>query len=381
MTPNIRVLHVLWSGKSGGAERFVRDITVHSDKDKFLHGVCFLSEGGWLAQQMVEAGAKIYCLGMHSGLSILSALKIMAVVRSFRPDVIHNHLPNYLVSVLILLYPGIPKIYFEHGGYLDGKTPRREIRFYNVFGRAYRLILTNSDYMMDKICTLTTVPREKVKTLYLGVDVGKHSHCKNNSLKEKCGIPERNKVLGIVGRLVEQKGVDDFLRVAAVIKEMKNDLHCSFVVVGDGILRDKLKKMSQELNLDVKFLGDRQDVSELLRFVDVFVFTSKQEAFGIALIEAMASKVPIAGFSVPGAKEMFEKGGGGILIDERDHKRLARVVLELLLDEKRCNKLAQDGFSNVTNNFSIQATVRRLEDHYRKMMVFKTSGYARNVAH
>ena len=110
--------------------------------------------------------------------------------------------------------------------------------------------------------------------------------------------------------------------------------------------------------------GDQQDLPELLNVFDIYIFTSKWESFGIITLEALATKVPVVGFEVPGNKEIIKKGGGGILIAERDHCKVAKIAVDLLEDRKRYSKLSNEGYLNVQKNFSIQKTIKILEEEY-----------------
>ena len=109
MDKKIKVLHLLWFGRSGGAQRFVRDIIKYSDKDRFDHAVCFLSEGGAAAEEIARLGVKVYYLGMKNGLSILAGAHFIDIVNDARPDIINTHMRNYLISILSFFFPGIYK--------------------------------------------------------------------------------------------------------------------------------------------------------------------------------------------------------------------------------------------------------------------------------
>lgn len=168
-------------------------------------------------------------------------------------------------------------------------------------------------------------------------------------------------MIGVVGRLVEQKGMDDFIRVAHEIQKMRQDV--VFLIIGDGKKRMTLERMSLQYDVDILFLGDRSDVPDLLSIFDVFLFTSKWEPFGIVLLEAMAAKVPILGFAVGGAREIIDKGGG-VLFDKRDHKKLAQLTVQVLGDQKTHERLSAQGYANVMRNFNIVKCIKKLEWSY-----------------
>jgi glycosyltransferase involved in cell wall biosynthesis len=367
----IKVLHVLWYGQTGGVERFVRDIMVYSNKEQFEHAACFLSQGGPLADQIADSGAKTYCLGMTNGLSVMAAMRVLGVIGKFKPDIITVHDRNYVTNILFLFFPNIQIVFFEHGGVMDGNISNKEKKlykyFFNCFARFSPLILTNTNYMKDKIVEITKINPEKIKLYNYGIDVDKYgNHFMKTKVKSNLSIPENHKVFGIVGRLAEQKGVDDFIKIASEVKKLNKQ--SSFIVIGDGPLRFGLEKMAAGYGVDIRFLGDRQDLPELLNVFDVYIFTSKWESFGIIMLEALATKVPVVGFEVPGNKEIIKKGGGGILIKERNCHEVAKIAVDLLEDEKRYAELSKEGYLNVQKNFSVQKTIKILEEEYSLLL-------------
>ena len=366
-----KIMHIMWSGGTGGIERFVRDIMVYSNREQFEHAACFLSQGGTFADQMADSGAKTYFLGMKTGLSFMAAMRILGVIGKFKPDIITIHHRNYLTNLIFLLFPNIRKVIFEHGGTLDGNISSMEKRrykyFYTCFASFSPFMLTNTNYMKDKIVEITSIDPDKIRLYNYGIDVDKYgNHFMKAKVRRNLGIPENHKVFGIVGRLAEQKGVDDFIKIASEIKKLNKQ--SSFIVIGDGPLRFGLEKIATEYGVDIRFLGDRQDLPELLNVFDVYIFTSKWESFGIITLEALATKVPVVGFEVPGNREIIKKGGGGILIKERDHCKVAKIAVDLLGDKKRYTELSKEGYLNVQKNFSVQKTIRILEEEYSLLL-------------
>ncbi len=366
----IKVLHVLWSGRTGGAERFVKDIVIYSDNTKFKHVTCFLSSGGIIADQIKQIGGNVIVLGMKSGFDILGGLKLVGLFKRENAHIIHVHIRTYFVTMLLcLLSSSAGRVYFEHGGDLIGNSPQKEGIFYKLFGKFYSTIFANSDYVKQRIIGASRILENRVKTLTIGIDAGKYKKYDKegkDALKNVLHIPIEDRVVGVVGRLVPAKGIDDFIKTAVEIMLLCKKV--SFVIVGDGVLRPRFEKLAIDLNIKICFLGERSDVPKILPIFDIFLFTSKWESFGIVLLEAMASRVPIVGFSVSGANEIFRNGGGALLIDERNHRKLAKLVADTLNDEETLEKLRDEGNANVKQNFDIRKTVEYLEQEYNTLV-------------
>lgn len=367
MKNRIRILHVLWSGHYGGAERFVRDIISHSDKNTFNHSVMILGNSSWLSEQILQLGAECHCIGMKNGLSLRYVPAIRRIIRNTRPDIIHNHCRNYLFNILFM-YCGVPGVYFEHGGDILGKNRWRDILFYKLFAGLYDLVLINSHAVKRQIETVTRFNPDTMKVLYIGIDPelynkGREKAKENSILKQLKG----KYIVGTVARLVEQKGIDDFLITASEIKMLDDDI--SFVVIGDGEKRYELEQLAKYLKVPVNFMGFRSDIHEILNIFDLFLITSKWEPFGITVLESMAAGVPVIGFSVDGMKEIIDAGGGGVLVEKRCHKTLAKVVVEILRDRKRYELLKDQGRSNIRLNFNITRCIKELEEHYLSLII------------
>ena len=128
--------------------------------------------------------------------------------------------------------------------------------------------------------------------------------------------------------------------------------------------------MSEYLGVDkrIKFLGFRRDIPELLSIIDVFAFTSEYEPFGIVLVEAMASGIPIVGFNVGGIPEVVVHNETGILVSEKDHILLAKTTIHLLRNEGLRKKMGQNGQCRARLYFDIRAVARETEQIYKKYL-------------
>lgn len=360
------VLHILWSGRAGGAERFVRDIVIHADTTSFEHVVCFLSHGGSFAAAMQQSGVKTHCLNMKTGFSIARGVRLRGFIKRIAPHIIQSHCRSYVANTVITRLARPRKIYFEHGSDLIAQNQKREIRFYNRLGRYYDLIMANSHYTRDRILELTGVDAHKVIVFYIGIDHGLYngSH-RENTLRQKLGFTDNDTVVGTIGRLVEQKGIDDFVMVAAELAKLHRS--CRFVVVGEGHKRAELERMANAKHVDVMFLGERLDVPSIIRTFDLFLFTPKWEPFGIVVLEAMAASVPVVGYSVPGMKEIIDRGGG-VLVTTRDPHVLARTAMNILTNREEYAKVQRAGLRNVRANFDIRERIKKLEALYSKLV-------------
>lgn len=170
-------------------------------------------------------------------------------------------------------------------------------------------------------------------------------------------------IVGVIARLIERKRHRDLLDAAARLGREGLRLRLRFI--GDGPLRDKLESQAATLGLrdSVEFLGDRNDIAELLRSLDVMVLPSTYEGLPVALIEAMAAGVPVVASAVAGNAEVIEDGRNGLLTAPRDPALLANALKRLALDDELRLRLAQHARVDARARFRVD----RMVDDYERV--------------
>ena len=163
------------------------------------------------------------------------------------------------------------------------------------------------------------------------------------------------------------KGYEYFIKAAALIHE--SIPHTKFLVIGEE--KPDIKAMMEneinELNLgnSVLFMGFREDVSELLSILDVFMLSSVSEGLSIATIEAMSVGVPVVATLCGGPNEIIIDGENGFLVPIKDEKSLASKVIFILKNKDTANKLTAKAKVHVNEHFSIEPMIRQYQGLYR----------------
>ena len=150
-------------------------------------------------------------------------------------------------------------------------------------------------------------------------------------------------IVGSVGRLAEQKGYDTLLEAAALVHEAE------FVVVGDGELRSRLEAQAGE---NVRLIGRRDDVPELLASFAVYAQPSRFEGLCVAVLEAQAAGVPVIATPVGGMRDTVVHEQTGLVVPVDDALALASAVRRLLADRVLVNRLAEEGQRRVRERYS-----------------------------
>ena len=157
-----------------------------------------------------------------------------------------------------------------------------------------------------------------------------------------------NKNLITVSRLSEEKGLYDLIDVIEIVKEKENNVKLN--LIGDGILYSNLNKYIKDKNLDqnVNMLGFKEsnEVYKIYKDSSLYVMTSFTESFGIVLLEAFSHGVPAVAFdSANGAKNLIKNNTNGILISNRNKKKMADEIVKLLNDKKLLKELSKNAIN------------------------------------
>src|SRR5204862_1426379 len=171
------------------------------------------------------------------------------------------------------------------------------------------------------------------------------------------GLPQDGPIVGCVGRLVPIKDHEMLFQAAARLLRERPDV--TFVLAGDGELREGLKARARELLGDrCVFLGWVQDLPTLYAAFDVVALTSKLEGTPVSLIEAAAAGKPVVATRVGGVREVVRDGETGLLVSSADPVAVAMSLHTLLDDPEGARRMGEEGTRWVTGRFSS----RRLAD-------------------
>ncbi|NCF68389.1 MAG: glycosyltransferase [Chloroflexi bacterium] len=183
--------------------------------------------------------------------------------------------------------------------------------------------------------------------------------------------------LTAVGRLVEQKRFDRFLRVLQHVIR-RTDTKVKGVIVGPGSLRIKLERQVTTLGLcpeQIEFKGKANDVASIYRQSDIFVSTSDWEGTPNVILEAMASGLPVVATRVGDVPDLVTHGYTGYLVEPEDEKTMVEALLQLIENLDQRKQFGQRARERVVGNFSLHRLPGMLNNLYQQVMSNKQQGY------
>ena len=183
------------------------------------------------------------------------------------------------------------------------------------------------------------LPAGVIRVVYDGVAVP--PPCSPESRRRACerwGIAPGEPLLGCVGYLLPEKGQESLLRAFPEIHARVPN--CRLLLAGDGPCRQRLDRLAKQLGVHsaVLFAGHVEDVSEVYRALDLFVFPSLAEPLGTSLLAAMSCGLPVMAVAAGGVPEVIEEGSG-LLLAQSSPEEIARAAVGLLLDRELAARL------------------------------------------
>jgi len=213
----------------------------------------------------------------------------------------------------------------------------------------------------------------KVRIVYNGTDTERFSPNVDGSVvRREFNIADDYPVIGMIGRLVYWKGHQEFLKAISMVKKELNDVRALIVgdtTFGNSEYKDELVQMANRLGIakNVIFAGHRSDISRVLRAMDIMVHASiTPEPFGLVIVEAMASGIPVIAAKSGGPLEIIEHGKDGFLIDPHSSKDLVKGIIEILKNEDMKANFAKSGREKIKKKFYINNFIAGFEQVYSK---------------
>ncbi|MFF1360591.1 glycosyltransferase [Streptomyces sp. NPDC058297] len=312
----MRTLHVITGLGTGGAEQqlrlLLRHLPVHSD-------VVTLTNPGAVARGLTADGVRVVHLGMSGNRDLGALPRLTRLVREGRYDLVHTHLYRACVyGRFAARLAGVRAVVAtehslgEHA--MEGRPLSAGVRALYLAGeRVGRATLAVSPSVAERLAQWG-VPRHRIHVVPNGIDVDRFAHdpALRDTTRHVLGLHRDDFVIGGVGRLVPGKRFDVVVRALARLPD-----YVRLLLVGDGPEEERLRRLAQELGVArrVVFAGERPyaspsgragdpDLPALMGAMDLLASPSDDEAFGLAVVEALASGLPVLYVSCPAVEDL-----------------------------------------------------------------------------
>jgi glycosyltransferase involved in cell wall biosynthesis len=363
---SIRVLYVINSFSAGGAERYLLNLSDYMIGSQNTVCVVSLSRSSVdnavnLKHDFIRIGCKAYTLSEYGGNIFLKWAHLIKIVKNFKPDIIHSHLPraDLLVGHVKLFFPKIIWVSTVHDAYDKDKFNGYWVfPFVKYIWKLSSGFIAVSDHVKLWIEKKYGVSSDNVQVIFHGVNVF-------NKAKEK-KIHDSKIILGCLSRYEPRKGIITLIKMMPRI--INNNPSVMLLIAGSDpdkysiYLQDKINSMSLQNN--IKLVGFQEDPYNFLEDVDIFTHASKSEGFGLVIIEAMSMKKPVVASNIDPINYIVQDNHTGFLADPCSYEDFSSKVIRLINDKQLRYKFGENGFNRVKVFFSLNASLEKVKEKY-----------------
>ena len=339
---------------------------------KFNSAVCYLKGSDDGANQVTDNGTETFylnssgSLGMHR---IDIARRLAALIDELSPDCVVCHLEKtiFLAAMAKRFCSSQAKFVGVIHGLVGGdKMPlKRKLKSLVSFGALDKIISVSESGVEDVVEQFWNIKPDRVCAIQNGIDLaGLERELAPEIARQS--LPQwiqKRFLFGTVGRLAPKKNHATLIRAFAEVCRARNDV--ALVIIGDGPLKMELVQLADSLGLGehVHFTGQRSDVPQLLRALDVFVFPSWREGLPFSLLEAMASSVTPLASDIPCVREVIDSSKIGYLVHPGNGSGWADAMIKLsTMPTTELKNMANASRERIEQRFSHS---RMIEDYER----------------
>lgn len=361
-----KILHLISGLEIGGSETQLLRILPELQK-YHTNAVCCVRGHGPIGSELEKNGVPVYYLDFKGLSDLLVIKRFYVVIKSFAPEILVTYLIHAdLYGRFFGRLFGIRKIVSsKRGALLNWEWLAKFDRLTKFMVNHY---LVQTKTAKEEWMGRLNLPENKFTIMPNGMNTKLFSpkidrRAKRASLK----FSSDSIIITCVARLRIGKGHDTLLE--AFEKIFKEHPAINLLLVGDGEregeLRNKIKNYSSKNN--IHFLGNRNDIPEILAISDIFVLPTEAEGMSNAIMEAMAAGLPIITTDIPENRDVIENKKTGLLLPVGNTDSLAKNIISLISDHKLRVSLGQLAQEKAREEFDIQKIVLRFTDFYENI--------------
>jgi glycosyltransferase involved in cell wall biosynthesis len=385
----VNVLYVNHTGVISGGERSLLGLVGALPED--VHALVAAPRGGLSdaverlglpSTQITGTAGSLRLHPLHTPRALaelsLAALQVGRAARGQPADVVHANSIRAGIVLAAARVAGAAKVVHVRDCLPAGPVSTATLR---LIGASATTVLANSRYTASSVQAVA--PNARLEVVHNGVDLRRWDPARIDRDRARSGLGDagrRSLLLGVVAQLSPWKGQDTAIEALKLLCAQGVDAHLLLVgsakFIASATRFDNeayvagLRALIADAGLEdrVSWLGEREDVPELIRALDVLLLPSWEEPFGRALIEAMALGVPVVSTNVGGPPEIIEDGREGYLVPPRDPPAWAAAIRRIADSQERAAEMGRAGRLRVQQSFTIEHHVAAMIAVYARAL-------------
>lgn len=352
----IRILHVAQA--AGGVDRYIQMLLKYLDKDKFENIlICSQDFHETHYKGLVDFFEQVEMTREIGGNDLKAIGKVRKLIKKYAPDIVYAH-SSKAGAIARIANIGLKNycIYNPHGWAFNMRCSRKKREMYIVFEKMAALfcdkIICISEAEKQSALEKKICKEKKLQVIFNGVDIEAYKNSTHEKIKKiNLNIPEDAFIVGMVGRISQQKAPDVFIKMAKLVHDDVNNSH--FIIVGNGEQENEIRKYSEKYGFSdcLHITGWVDDPMSYVELFDVACLLSRWEGFGLVLPEYMIARKPIVATSVDAIPNIIRNNQNGLLVGVDNPKETCNAVMKLYQNNILRNKLVSEAFYDVQNKF------------------------------
>lgn len=379
-TEPTKILHLIPTLSSGGAERQLVNLVSSTSQEIVHHVVCVMGEADFFASAIRQAGGRLIELNISGKHPFFKAArKFRQIIRKEKPDIVQSWLYDANIAARLARLPknSVPLVtslqssdYSPEAGKAGNWNPKKVLilrwidKITAVLAKPY--FVPCSESVKKSYRDFFGMHESSSQVIYNSVNACLLSTTTGDlkRLSDELSLPRDAFIYISIGRLDAAKNHKILLEA---FRKVLSEMPLTYlIIVGTGILENALKRQAEDLKIaeNVVFLGRRNDVGALLQIADVFVFPSLLEGLPVALVEAMFKSLPCIASRIEVFEEVITHRKTGLLFDPNSSIQLAKAMLELQKNRPLRTLLGENAFPWAEAKFNVTVTARQWESLY-----------------
>lgn len=364
----IIILHVAQA--AGGVDRYIRMLLKYLDKEKFENVlVCSQDFHEEDYRGLIDSFEHVEMTRAIGGNDLKAIREVRALIKKYNPDIVYAH-SSKAGAIARVADIGLKNrcVYNPHGWAFNMRCSAKKKAIYTMIEKIAALfcdkIICISDAEKQSALDKKICKEDKLQVIFNGVDIEAYENGAHGAVKRQdLNIPEDAFVVGMVGRISQQKAPDVFIKMAKQVKDEVPNAH--FIIVGNGNQEDKIRKYAKDNGFSdsLHITGWVDDPMSYVELFDVACLLSRWEGFGLALPEYMMAGKPIVASRVDAIPNIIRDGENGLLVEVDDDAGASNAVLRIYQEDGLKDKLVTHGFEDEHNRFNI----RRVSEEHGKL--------------
>lgn len=361
--PKKKILHLITGLEIGGTEIMLLK-TLPYLQSNFDNHVCCITGQGPIGKQLQESGVEVSYLNLKNILDISIIWRFRKIIREFQPDILVTYLIHAdLFGRIFGRIFRIKKIICNQRGKLLQWEFLRIIDWSTKFLVTKYIVQTKT--ARQELMKTLRLPKEKFEIIPNLINIKEFDFDRERDTKrESLDLNPADIVITCVSKLRRGKGHEYLLKAFEELYAHHSNIR--LLIVGDGEQKEKLLEQIEyyQSKSAISFLGNRDDVKEILSISDIFVLPTLGEGMSNALMEAMSTGIPVITTDLPENRELITNGETGILIPTKDPSAIIKAIEGIINDEEQRSILRRNAKKSILENFDSEVIIDRLKKFY-----------------